>query len=114
MYHPEATVVRVEQVHGEASVAHGSRAIREVMAGYIGLKPHMDVIVHHTTVNGDLALCRSQWRSTGTDGNGDPIEVDHHGMEVMRRVANGEWVFFIDHPWGADSVWGVDTPPATQ
>jgi hypothetical protein len=32
-------------------------------------------------------------------------------MEVMRRLPNGEWVFFIDHPWGADSCWAVDRPP---
>ncbi len=84
------------------------------MAGYIGLKPHMDVVVHHTTVAGDFALCRSQWRITGTDGNGKPIEVHHHAMEVMRRLPNGEWVFFIDHPWGADSSWAVYRPPRTD
>ena len=81
------------------------------MAGYIGLKPHMDVVVHHTTVSGDFALCRSQWRITGTDKDGKPIEVHHHAMEVMRRLPNGEWVFFIDHPWGADTSWAVDRPP---
>ena len=81
------------------AVAHGAAGIRETMAGYIGLKPHMDVIVHHTTVSGEFALCRSQWRITGTDKDGNPIEVHHHGMEVMRRLPSGRWVFFIDHPW---------------
>jgi hypothetical protein len=31
----------------------------------------------------------------------------------MRRLSNGEWVFFIDHPWGADPSWAVDRPPQT-
>jgi ketosteroid isomerase-like protein len=84
------------------------------MAGYVGLKPHMDVVVHHTTVAGDFALCRSQWRITGTDRSGKAIEVHHHGMEVMRRLENGEWVFFIDHPWGADPSWAIDRPPHTE
>lgn len=84
------------------------------MAGYVGLKPHMDVVVHHTTVSGDFALCRSQWRITGTDRSGKPVEVHHHGMEVMRRLPNGEWVFFIDHPWGADQSWAVARPPRTE
>jgi ketosteroid isomerase-like protein len=100
MYHPEASVVRLEQVHGSTLVARGADGIRETMAGYIGLKPHMDVVAHHTTVSGDFALCRSQWRITGTDQDGKPLEVHHHAMEVMRRLPNGEWVFFIDHPWG--------------
>jgi ketosteroid isomerase-like protein len=114
MYHPDARIVRLEQVHGSDSVAQGAEEIRETMAGYVGLKPHMDVIVHHTTVAGDLALCRSQWRITGTDRRGKPIEVHHHAMEVMRRLENGEWVFFIDHPWGADTSWAVDRPPHTE
>ena len=108
-YHPEASVVRLEQVHGSTIAARGADDIRATMAGYIGLK-HMDVVVHHTTVSGDFALCRSQWRITGTDQDGKPIEVHHHGMEVMRRLPNGEWVFFIDHPWGAALV-GSGPPP---
>ena len=59
--------------------------------------------MHHTTVSGDFALCRSQWRITGTDEDSNPIEVHHHGMEVMRRLKSGRWVFFIDHP----SRWPV-------
>jgi ketosteroid isomerase-like protein len=114
MYHPDASVVRLEQVHGSTVVARGAEGIRETMAGYIGIKPHMDVVVHHTTVSGDFALCRSQWRITGTDPHGKPIEIHHHGMEVMRRLPNGEWVFFIDHPWGADASWAVDRPPHTE
>jgi ketosteroid isomerase-like protein len=111
MYHPEASVVRVSQVHGSDNVAKGSDAIKEVMAGYVGLRPHMDVVVHHTTVAGDFALCRSQWLISGVDRQGQKIEVHHHGMEVMRRLPNGEWVFFIDHPWGADESWAVARPP---
>ena len=91
MYHPDASVVRLEQVHGSTVVAGGAEGIRETMAGYIAMKPHMDVVVHHTMVSGDFALCRSQWRITGTDPHGGPIEIHHHGMEVMRRlpVASG-------------------------
>jgi ketosteroid isomerase-like protein len=85
MYHP--SVVRLEQVHGSTIVARGADDIRATMAGYIGLKPNMDVVVHHTTVSGDFALCRSQWRITGTDKDGKPIEVHHHAMEVMRPSA---------------------------
>jgi copper oxidase (laccase) domain-containing protein len=45
MYHP--SVVRLEQVHGSTIVARGADDIRATMAGYIGLKPNMDVVVHH-------------------------------------------------------------------
>ena len=74
----------LEQVHGSPVVARGAEGIRETMAGYIAMKP--DVVVHHTTVSGDFALCRSQWRITGTDPHGGPMEIRHHGMELMRRL----------------------------
>jgi ketosteroid isomerase-like protein len=92
MYDPEASVVRLEQVHGSDGVAHGAAAIRETMAGYVGLKPHMDVVVHHTTVSGDLALCRSQWRITGTDQHGEPLEI------ITRPYGSGGTTTTQPHP----------------
>jgi hypothetical protein len=55
-----ARVVRLDQVHGSDAVARGAAGIRETMAGYIGLRPHTDVVVHHTTASRDFALCRAQ------------------------------------------------------
>jgi ketosteroid isomerase-like protein len=114
LYHPEASVVRLGQVHGNDRVARGAQGIRDTMQGYIGLAPHMDVVVHHTTVSGDFALCRSQWCITGKDAEGKPIELEHHAMEVMRRMPDGGWVFFIDHPYGADESWAVKQLPRTD
>jgi ketosteroid isomerase-like protein len=114
MYHPDASIVRVNQVHGGTTTVQGAEAIRETMAAYVGLKPHMDAITHHTTVAGSFAMTRSQWLITGVDKGGSPIEVHHHGMEVHRRMKDGTWVFFIDHPFGADPDWAVATPPRTE
>ena len=114
MYHPEAAIVRVGEVHGETQISRGAKGIRETMAAYIGMKPHMDVVTHHTTVAGDFAMTRSQWLITGVDRDGRHIEVHHHGMEVHRRLPDGSWVFFMDHPFGADSSWAVERPPRTD
>jgi ketosteroid isomerase-like protein len=108
MYHPDASIVQVGEVHGATRIARGSDAIRKTMAAYSGLKPHMDVVTHHTTVAGDFALTRSQWLIKGTDKDGRPTEVHHHGMEVHRRLPDGTWVFFMDHPYG------VEVPPHTE
>src|SRR5919204_4668581 len=54
MYHPEASIVQVDDVHGGTTVARGADGIRKTMAAYIGLEPHMDVVTHHTTVAGDF------------------------------------------------------------
>jgi hypothetical protein len=50
---------------------------------------------------GDFAMTRSQWLIRGQDKDGKPAEVHHHGMEVHRRLPDGTWVFFIDHPSAA-------------
>ncbi|MCC6776541.1 MAG: nuclear transport factor 2 family protein [Hyphomicrobiales bacterium] len=114
LYHPDASIVEVDDVHGDTKIAHGAEGIRATMAAYIGLKPHMDVVTHHTTIAGDFAMTRSQWLITGQDESGKPIEVRHHGMEVHRRGRDGTWYFFIDHPFGADPSWAVPRPPQTD
>ena len=70
LYHPEASIVQVNEVHGGATVARGADGIRKAMAAYVDLKPHMDVVTHHTTVAGDFAMTRSQWLIKGVDKNG--------------------------------------------
>jgi ketosteroid isomerase-like protein len=111
LYHPDAAIVQVEEVHGGTTIARGADGIRATMAAYIDLKPHMDVITHHVTVAGDFAMTRSQWLITGKDTEGNPIEVHHHGMEVHRKGADGTWYFFMDHPFGAYSDWAIERPP---
>jgi ketosteroid isomerase-like protein len=107
MYRPEASIVEVDEVHGGVTVARGADGIRKTMAAYVGLKPHMDVVTHHTTVAGDFAMTRSQWLIKGVDADGRPVE-------VHRRLPDGTWVFFIDHPSGADASWAVKAPPPTD
>ena len=114
MYHPDASIVQVDEVHSGTSVVRGAYGIRKTMAAYVGLKPHMDVVTHHTTVAGDFAMTRSQWLIKGTDESGKQTQVHHHGMEVHRRLPDGRWVFFMDHPFGADPSWAVEAPPHTE
>src|SRR5438445_8168861 len=114
MYHPDASIVQVDEVHGGSRVARGADGIRRTMAAYVGLKPHMDVVTHHTTVSGDFAMTRSQWLIKGVGADAKPTEVHHHGMEVHHRLPDGSWVFFMDHPFGADPNWAVEAPPHTE
>ena len=98
MYHPDASIVQVDEVHGGSSIARGADGIRKTMAAYVGLKPHMDVVTHHTTVSGDFAMTRSQWLIKGTGEDGKPTEVHHHGMEVHRRLPDGSLGVFHGSP----------------
>ncbi len=114
LYHPDASIVQVDDVHGGTRIVRGAENIRKAMAGYIDLNPHMDVVTHHTTVAGNFALTRSQWLIRGFRQGGAPVELHHHGMEVHRRLPDGTWAFLIDHPFGADPTWAIPAPPPTD
>ncbi|WP_172745982.1 hypothetical protein [Neorhizobium sp. T7_12] len=44
--------MQIDEVHGDTTIARGTEGILLTMAAYIGLKPHMDVVTHHTTIAG--------------------------------------------------------------
>lgn len=114
MYHPDGVLVQADEANGGTSVSRGVDAVRKMIAAFDGLKPHIDVVTHHTTIAGDIALTRSQWRLTCTDKDGKLTEMHHHGMEVLRRLADGTWGVLIDHPFGADASWAIEAPPHTD
>ncbi|HZH26903.1 MAG TPA: nuclear transport factor 2 family protein [Azospirillaceae bacterium] len=47
---------------------------------------------------GDLALLRADWELAGPDGT---IVVAGSSAEVVRRQADGTWLYVIDHAMGA-------------
>ena len=113
LYHPEASIVQVDEVHGGTRVARGADGIRATMAAYIGLKPHMDVVTHHTTVAGDFAMTRSQWLITGRTRTASRSRCTITAWRCT-QAPDGTWYFFIDHPFGADPSWAVAAPPGTR
>ena len=97
LYEPDATFV---PERGQS--ATGKDAIRTIMEAFIALKPSFNLEVLDVTQSGDVALLRSRWDLTGTDGDGNPVEITGNGVEVVRRQPSGEWLFIIDSPYGAD------------
>src|SRR3546814_18091829 len=84
LYHPDAAIVQVDQVHGGTRTARGAQGIRDTMAAYIGLKPHMDVVTHHTTVAGDFAMTRA------TEPVGPPLRLLARRNDSRSPIERGE------------------------
>lgn len=84
-------------------VVTGVAAIREVMQGFLALKPKMTMEVK-AVQNGDenIALTRGKWSLSGTGPDGKPVTMSHNSTEVVRRQPDGSWKFIIDNPRGAD------------
>ena len=96
LYEPGATFVPEP-----GKTVTGTAAIREVMADFIALKPTLKVDVTLVVQSGDTAVLYSQWNLTGTAPDGSAMDMAGKGQEVVRRQANGNWLFIIDNPWGA-------------
>ena len=51
---------------------------------------------------GELALLQGEWHLNGTAPDGSPVELSSRTAEVVRRQADGSWLYVIDHAFGAD------------
>ena len=99
LYEPNASFV---QDSGEVIV--GRAAIREVMKGFIAIKPKFTVKARSVlSGDGSLALTGLKWSATGTDPEGKPVTMSGNSTEVVRRQTDGTWLFVIDNPRWAEN-----------
>ena len=94
LYEPNASLVGAD---GQPATGHD--AIRGALQGFADMKPKIDLKVEKTVqVGEDLALCYGVWTLTTGDQ-----KMTGKSMEVVRRQADGTWLFAIDDPWGRGS-----------
>ncbi len=95
LYEPGATFV----AEPGRSVT-GTDAIREVLTGFLAMKPTFTIEAPLVVQAGDTALLHSKWTLTGTGPDGSAVNMEGQGIEVVRRQSSGNWLFVVDHPWG--------------
>ena len=96
LYEESAAFVTAE------GTAIGHDAIRGVLEAFVATKPNLTMEPKETVATGDVAITRGVWNLDGTGPDGEPIKMSGRSMEVVRRQADGNWLFAIDHPNGAD------------
>ena len=79
----------------------GTEAIRDVLSRFMAIRPKMTIEVPLVIESGDTALVHSKWTTVGTDADGNRVDFAGQGTEVVRRQADGTWLFIIDNPFGA-------------
>ena len=97
LYEPNATfVVSADQV------VTGQAAIREVMQGFIAAKAtfNLEAITAVPSTDGSVAVTRVKGSSTSPGPDGQPVTTPLHSVEVVRKQADGTWLFIIDDPSG--------------
>ena len=94
-YEPGAALVSER-----GTTATGTEAIREVLLGFMAIKPRMTIEVPLVIESGDTALLYSKWTTVGTDADGNRVDFAGQATEVVRRQADGTWLFVIDNLYG--------------
>lgn len=96
LYEDDATFVR-----GPGDYVNGRAALAEGLRGFLATKGKIRLDTRYAVQHGELALLSNEWTLTGTDAGGQPFTMSGRTVEVVRRQADGRWLYVIDHPWGA-------------
>ncbi|MCC2639686.1 MAG: hypothetical protein K0S45_99 [Nitrospira sp.] len=96
LYEPNASLVPQP-----GQVTTGEAANREALRQFLALKGRISITTVFVISAGDLALLRGEWRLAGTGPDGKPVDMSGKNVEVARRQPNGDWLFAIDHAFGA-------------
>ena len=95
LYEPTATFT-VEP----GKVVSGTAAIREALAGFLSLRPAIELTPRLLANTGEIAMLSSRWTLKGTAPDGIALELAGESVEIVRRQADGTWKFIIDSPSG--------------
>jgi ketosteroid isomerase-like protein len=92
----EAEAVLVPQA-GQRAI--GQSAIREALAGFLSGFQTIELTTRGIVERGDIALLYPDFHLHGTGEDGQPVTLEGHGTEIIRRQAYGGWLFVIDDPF---------------
>lgn len=80
----------------------GSAAIREALAGFLAMRPHITLTTRKIVQAADVALLYSRWGLRGTGPDGKPVQMEGAGTEVARRQPDGTWRYVLDNPYAVE------------
>jgi ketosteroid isomerase-like protein len=66
------------------------------------LKGKLDLKVKKVIQSSDLALVTTEWSFSGTEPNGNPVNMAAKSADVLHQQADGILQFIIDNPWWTD------------
>lgn len=83
-------------------LVRGLDSIRESLKKSIALKATLKVDTATVLEADGIALVSRNWTVTGIQPDGEPLKVNGHGADVVRRQSDGSWRYLIDNPQGTE------------
>jgi len=94
LYEPDATLIPEP-----GSTVRGHEAIREALGNFLALRGTIKLDTIRVYESGDLALLHGHWTLNGHGPDGNPLQMEGRSSEVVRRQADGSWLYTLDNPF---------------
>lgn len=75
----------------------GHAGVRNAFSSFLEGKPTLISQITGEVIIGDIALLQAEWRMEDNDGN---VLAKGNSTEVVKRLENGGWGYFMDCPLG--------------
>jgi len=89
-------------VHPNGEIQHGIHSFQQTLVELLQWK---GVMVSHNIYCipfENIALLRAHFILNTVDPDGNPIQMQGHTTEIVRKQPDGSWKYIVDHPFGAD------------
>jgi uncharacterized protein (TIGR02246 family) len=94
LYEPDAVLASQP-----GQFVRGRENIREQLRNLLALKGELQAEQKSCVEFENVALLRAEWKFTGTDPDGNDVEIGGSSSKVVRRQPDGGWLYIIDLPW---------------
>lgn len=95
LYEPEACVVPEP-----GTMLKSTAAIREVLTGFLAMKPTTTAPPSQVIQTGDVAAVFNSWILAVTGPDGSAVALSGNSAEVVRQQSDGTWRYVIDRFFG--------------
>jgi len=80
----------------------GFTNIEKVVANLCNMRADIKVYEHkNAPVGNDMMYWLDKWTMTATDPQGNPINMKGSSANMMRKSADGIWLWLVDNPFAA-------------
>ena len=95
LYEPDAALAPQP-----GTVVHGRAKIRASLAAFLAMSGTFTMSPPRILGTDDVALVVADWKLDAKQPDGAPLRLAGQTADVVRRQANGHWLFAVDSPFG--------------